>query len=108
MDKKIIERLISFIFDVQTNCFPGEEEKTSLLATLESELREPEKPISPYEGRTVYQAKDTISKSNKIMLKLTDEEIDQFFNNSPDNKVHPDRYRAEGAKWYRNKLNNRL
>lgn len=34
----------------------------------------------------------------------TDEEIDNHFNTSPDNHIHPDRYRAEGAKWFRNRM----
>lgn len=31
----------------------------------------------------------------------TEEEIDNKFNSSPDNAIHPDRYKAMGAKWLR-------
>jgi 8-oxo-dGTP diphosphatase len=36
--------------------------------------------------------------------KVTDEEIDAFYNQSPGNKIHPDRYKSEGAKAMRDGL----
>ncbi len=32
-------------------------------------------------------------------LEVSDQEINNKFNTSPNNHIHPDRYRAEGAKW---------
>lgn len=34
----------------------------------------------------------------------TEEEIDDKFNNSPLNSIHPDRFKSEGAKWLLNKI----
>jgi len=41
---------------------------------------------------------------NEPTKEPTDEEIDKYFNTSPDNNIHPDRFRAEGAKWLRSKM----
>jgi len=42
--------------------------------------------------------------SQRVEREVTDEEIESYFNQSPDNPIHPDRYRTEGARWMRNEL----
>lgn len=37
---------------------------------------------------------------------ISDEEIEQKFSQSPANRIHPDRFRCEGAKWMRDLIFN--
>ena len=39
-----------------------------------------------------------MKQSQRVEREVTDEMIEKHFNQSPDNPIHPDRYRAEGAK----------